>query len=211
VVVLGLKMVEAGKPRSAASPPPVISPQARPRAAHVIERLKQVLHHYTTCTLRPSPCRIHHFHFCDMSAGYFPKREKVGLEDLFKGLVTACHILHDNGLFDAYGHISVRSPDNPATFWMPCNMPPALVSSQDDLVEYNVDGAEAVEKDAKAGYLERHVHSEIYKRFPAINSVVHSHAGDVLPYCVSGVPLKNTIHMAGFLGTLLRPFCLASR
>ncbi|KAI4669947.1 uncharacterized protein J4E79_000227 [Alternaria viburni] len=136
-----------------------------------------------------------------MSAGYFPKREKVGLEDLFKGLVTACHILDHNGIFDAYGHISVRSPDNPVTFWMPCNMPPALVSSQDDLVEYNVDGAEAVEKDAKPGYLERHIHSEIYKRFPAINSVVHSHAGDVLPYCVSGVPLKNTIHMAGFLGT----------
>ncbi|KAK1911078.1 hypothetical protein P3342_011680 [Pyrenophora teres f. teres] len=136
-----------------------------------------------------------------MSVGYFPKREKVGLEDLFKGLVTACHILHYNDIVDAYGHISVRSPDNPATFWMPCNMPPALVSSPDDLVEYNVDGAEAVEKNPKPGYLERHIHSEIYKRFPAVNSVVHSHANHVLPYCVSGVPLKNTIHMAGFLGT----------
>ena len=89
-------------------------------------------------------------------------------------------------------------------------MPPALVSSQDDLVEYNVDGAEAVEKDARPGYLERHIHSEIYKRFPAINSVVHSHAGDVLPYCVSGVPLKNTIHMAGFLGIYPRSSCVAS-
>ena len=82
-------------------------------------------------------------------------------------------------------------------------MPPALVSSPEDLVEYNVDGAEAVEKDPKPGYLERHIHSEIYKRFPAINSVVHSHAGDVLPYCISGLPLRATIHMAGFLGTWL--------
>jgi hypothetical protein len=49
-----------------------------------------------------------------MSTGYFPKREKVGLEDLFGGLVTACHILHHHGIFDAYGHISVRSPDDPA-------------------------------------------------------------------------------------------------
>lgn len=136
-----------------------------------------------------------------MSTGYFPKREKVGLEDLFKGLVTACHILHYHGVLDAYGHISVRSPDNASTFWMPCNMPPALVSSPDDLVEYHVDSAEPVEKDAKPGYLERHIHSEIYKKFPAVNSVVHSHCGDVLPYCVSGVPLHNTIHMAGFLGT----------
>lgn len=138
-----------------------------------------------------------------MSTGYFPKREKVGLEDLFKGLVTASHILHRHDVFDAYGHISVRSPDNAATFWMPCNMPTALVSSPDDLVEYHVESAEPVEKNAKPGYLERHIHSEIYKRFPGINSVVHSHASDVLPYCVSGVPLKNTIHMAGFLGMVL--------
>ncbi|EMD65440.1 hypothetical protein COCSADRAFT_35492 [Bipolaris sorokiniana ND90Pr] len=136
-----------------------------------------------------------------MSAGYYPKRKKVGLEDLFRGLVTASHILDHHGLVDAYGHISVRSPDNPATFWMPCNMPPALISTPEDLVEYHVDSAEAVEKDAKPGYLERYIHSEIYKRFPAINSVVHSHARDVLPYCTSGVPLKNTIHMAGFLGS----------
>jgi hypothetical protein len=114
-----------------------------------------------------------------MSTGYFPKREKVGLEDLFCGLVTASHILHRHDVLDAYGHISVRSPDNAATFWMPCNMPPALVSSPDDLVEYHVESAEPVEKNAKPGYLERHIHSEIYKRFPGVNSVVHSHAGDV--------------------------------
>jgi ribulose-5-phosphate 4-epimerase/fuculose-1-phosphate aldolase len=135
-----------------------------------------------------------------MSTGYFPKREKIGLEDLFKGLVTASHILHNNGVLDAYGHISVRSPDNPATFYMPCNLSPALVSSPDDVVEYNIEDATAVEKNVKPGYLERCIHSEIYKRFPAVNSVVHSHASDVLPYCVSGVPLKATVHMAGFLG-----------
>ena len=129
-----------------------------------------------------------------MSEGYFPKREKAGLEDLFKGLVTASHILHYHGVIDAYGHISVRSPDNKDTFWMSCNMPPALVSSPDDLVEYHVDSAEAVEKtNAKPSFLEKHIHGQIYKRFPNINSVVHSHASDVLPYCVSGVPLKNTM------------------
>jgi ribulose-5-phosphate 4-epimerase/fuculose-1-phosphate aldolase len=135
-----------------------------------------------------------------MSTGYFPKREKVGLEDLFKGLVTASHILHYHGVLDAYGHISVRSPDNSATFWMPRNSSPALISTPDDLVEYNIEDASEVEKNAKPGYPERHIHSEIYKRFPAVNSVVHSHCSDVLPYCISEVPLKATIHMAGFLG-----------
>jgi ribulose-5-phosphate 4-epimerase/fuculose-1-phosphate aldolase len=136
-----------------------------------------------------------------MSVGYFPKRDKVGLEDLFSGLVTASHILHHHGVFDAYGHISVRSPDNAKTFYMPRNMPPALVSAPDDIIEYTVDSAAEVEKtNVKPGYLERHIHSEIYKKFPHVNSVVHSHAAEVLPYCVSGVPLRNTIHMAGFLG-----------
>jgi ribulose-5-phosphate 4-epimerase/fuculose-1-phosphate aldolase len=142
-----------------------------------------------------------------MSAGYFPKREKVGLEDLFKGLVTASHILHNHGILDAYGHISVRSPDNAQTFWVPCNMAPALVSTPEDLAEYNVEDASPVEKDAKPGYIERYIHSEIYKRFPSINSVVHSHGSHVLPFCVSSVPLKTTIHMAGFLGKTLCQAC----
>jgi hypothetical protein len=47
-------------------------------------------------------------------------------------------------------------------------MPPALVSTPEDLVEYKVDDASAVENNAKKGYLERHIHSEIYKRFVSL-------------------------------------------
>jgi ribulose-5-phosphate 4-epimerase/fuculose-1-phosphate aldolase len=43
--------------------------------------------------------------------------------------------------------------------------------------------------------------SQLVNRFPSVNSVVHSHASDVLPYCVSGVPLRSTTHMTGFLGS----------
>ncbi|KAF2205963.1 arad-like aldolase/epimerase [Delitschia confertaspora ATCC 74209] len=136
-----------------------------------------------------------------MSADYFPTRKMVGLESLWKGLITASHILHNHGVLDAYGHISVRSPDNASTFWMPRNVAPALLSSPDDLVEYSVANAEPVEKNAPRGYIERYIHSEIYKRFPTINSVVHSHDHDVLPYCISGVSLRAIIHTAGFLGS----------
>ena len=88
-----------------------------------------------------------------MSADYFPKREKLDLEDLFRGLVTASYILHYHGVLDAYGHISVRSPDNPAMFHSPCDIPPALLSDADDLVEYNVADVSPVEKNVKAGLL----------------------------------------------------------
>ena len=135
-----------------------------------------------------------------MSSGYFPRRRKYGLEDLHAGLVTACHILHHYNILDAFGHISVRSPDNPDTFWLPRAISPALVSSPDDLIEYHINDASPVEKYTEKGYTERYIHSEIYKKFPTINSIVYSHCSDVLPYCVSGVPLRASIHMAGFLG-----------
>ncbi len=85
-----------------------------------------------------------------MSTGYFPKREKVGLEDLIKGLVSASHILHNHGILDTFGHISVRSPDNKDTFYMSCNMAPALISSADEIVEYHVESAEAVRSRMRA-------------------------------------------------------------
>ncbi|KAK0125605.1 hypothetical protein ONS96_009440 [Cadophora gregata f. sp. sojae] len=83
---------------------------------------------------------------------------------------------------------------------------PALVSSQSDLIPYNVTDASPVDSNAKKGYQERFIHSEIYKKFPHINSVVHSHSDAVLPYTMSGVPIKPTFHIAGFLGTHVPTF-----
>ncbi|KIW09393.1 uncharacterized protein PV09_00287 [Verruconis gallopava] len=136
-----------------------------------------------------------------MSEGYFGKREKLYLDDLYWGLITSSHILHHHGILDAYGHVSVRNPDNPDTFLMSRNMPPALMSSAEDIVEYRIEDAEPVENDAPKGFVERCIHSEILKRFPTINAVVHAHAPSVLPFGLTGVPLKASFHMAGFLGT----------
>jgi ribulose-5-phosphate 4-epimerase/fuculose-1-phosphate aldolase len=137
-----------------------------------------------------------------MSTGYFGKRSKLYLDDLFWGLITSSHILHYHGILDAYGHVSVRNPDDPNSFFMPMNMAPALLSSADHIVEYKVEDASPADKDEKRmGYSERCIHSEVYKKFPSINAVAHSHCGDVLPFTITGVPLKASIHMAGFLGT----------
>jgi len=141
-----------------------------------------------------------------MSTGYFGKREKLYLDDLHWALITSSHILHSHGIFDAYGHISVRNPDDlTGTFLMSRNMPPALISSAADIVEYRIEDAEPVEKDAPAGFGERCIHSELYKKFPGVNAVVHCHASDVLPFTISEVPLKASIHTAGFLGIFISP------
>jgi ribulose-5-phosphate 4-epimerase/fuculose-1-phosphate aldolase len=52
-----------------------------------------------------------------------------------------------------------------------------------------------------AGFSERFIHSEIYKAYPSITSVIHSHALPVIPFSISAVqPLAACFHMAGFLG-----------
>ncbi|KAF2425827.1 hypothetical protein EJ08DRAFT_638415 [Tothia fuscella] len=145
-----------------------------------------------------------------MTSAYYGKREKLYLDDLHWAIIKASHILHSNGIFDAYGHVSVRNPDNLSNFLMPRNLPPALLQSADDIVEYKTDDAEPVEKDTPAGFAERAIHSEIYKKFPGVNAIVHAHSTDVLPFTISEVPLKACIHTAGFLGKIPPVWDIAS-
>jgi ribulose-5-phosphate 4-epimerase/fuculose-1-phosphate aldolase len=121
-----------------------------------------------------------------------------------ESLITANHILHYNKVVDAYGHISLRDPSNPDIFFMSGDKAPALVSSPSDLIQYYVKDSSPVDPKAKKGYQERFIHSEIFKQYPEVNSVVHSHSTAVLPYTMNGVPMKPAFHIAGFLGTCLR-------
>lgn len=83
---------------------------------------------------------------------------------------------------------------------MPCSLAPANVSSPGDLVHYRVEDGSPVDANAPKGYIERFIHSEVYKRFPSVNGVVHSHAPEVIPFSNTSVPLRSCFHIAGFLG-----------
>ena len=112
--------------------------------------------------------------------------------------------MHYNGVVDAFGHISVRHPHKPDVMIMSANMAPALVRTGDDFVEYRIEDAQPVAKEgARGGFIERYIHSELFKKYPEVNSVIHCHAQDVLPYAVSGVPFKPFGHTNGFLGQSL--------
>jgi ribulose-5-phosphate 4-epimerase/fuculose-1-phosphate aldolase len=115
-------------------------------------------------------------------------------------LITANHILHNHDLFDGFGHISVRHPENPSVYILSGYLAPALVESRDDLIHYHVKDSNPIDPNARAGYSERFIHGELYKRFPEINCVIHSHSSDVLPYTVGNFRLKPVIHMGAFLG-----------
>ncbi|KAF2165174.1 hypothetical protein M409DRAFT_67443 [Zasmidium cellare ATCC 36951] len=123
------------------------------------------------------------------------------LKQAYRDFITGCHILHYHKVLDAYGHLSIRHPHNPDHFIMSRYIAPATIASENDLIEYHVSNAEPVGPTSTKGYSERCIHSEIYKRYESVNAVVHSHSPEIVPYSMSGVPLKPCFHMAGFLGT----------
>jgi HCOMODA/2-hydroxy-3-carboxy-muconic semialdehyde decarboxylase len=118
--------------------------------------------------------------------------------DVLHDLVTANHILVNEGVLDGFGHISVRDPNHPERFFIARSMPPALVALA-DLVTCNLDG-EVVSPAGGKTYVERFIHSEIYKARPDVMSVVHSHSPAVIPFGVTGARLRPICHMNGFLG-----------
>ncbi len=74
---------------------------------------------------------------------------------------------------------------------------PALVTP-DDILEYDMDSNPCNAK-GRGSFLERYIHSEIYKTRPNIASVVHSHSPSVIPFGLVGVNLQAMFHNAAFL------------
>ena len=115
-------------------------------------------------------------------------------------LVDANHILFNQGVVDGFGHVSVRHPTFPDRFLLARSMAPGLVTEK-DVLAFDLEGA-PVEKAGPAVYLERFIHSEIYRTRPDVVAVIHSHSPSVVPFsAVTGTKLRPIFHMCGFLGS----------
>ena len=112
-------------------------------------------------------------------------------------IVIGSRILADFGVLDGFGHVSARDPRNPNRFLLSRSLAPALVTA-DDIMEFDLDG-NAVDPRGRSVFLERFIHSEIYKARPDVMSVVHTHSAGVIPFGVSQVPLRAMFHNAAFL------------
>jgi ribulose-5-phosphate 4-epimerase/fuculose-1-phosphate aldolase len=119
--------------------------------------------------------------------------ERALLEDLAAG----SRILADQGVFDAYGHISMRHPSHPERFLMSRSQAPALVQA-DDIMEFDLDG-EPCDSQGRPTFLERFLHGEIYRARPDVMAVVHSHSSAVVPFSLVGTPMRAMYHNAAFL------------
>ena len=105
-------------------------------------------------------------------------------------------------MIDAYGHVSLRSPRNPERYYLARSVAPELVEEA-DLIEYDLDSRPIdadVGKSARESVHERFIHGEIYRARPEVMCVVHNHSPSVVPFSVTGVPMKALWHMAAFIG-----------
>ena len=132
------------------------------------------------------------------------------LKPLIQDLVIANRILTREDVVDAYGHVSVRHPDNPHRFLIARSLAPELVGP-DDIVELDLDG-EPVREDGKKLYLERFIHAAILAARPDVMAVVHAHAEDTLPFGIAqSTKLRPVIHAGSFIGREVPVWDIADR
>ena len=119
--------------------------------------------------------------------------------DVIDELVEANHILFDQGVVDGFGHVSARHPHKDGRFLLARSVAPAMATAA-DIMEFDLDG-NPVDGRGRTLYLERFIHSEIYRARPDAGAVVHSHSPAVVPFSVvSAVPLRAVWHLGGVLG-----------
>ena len=118
-------------------------------------------------------------------------------QGLIKDLAAASRILANQGVVDGFGHVSMRHPSAPDRFLMAKSTPPALVMPE-DIIEYDLD-SQACNAKGRNSFLERFIHSEIYKARPDVMSVVHSHSPSVVPFGLVRVKMQAMFHNAAFL------------
>lgn len=112
-------------------------------------------------------------------------------------LVAASHILAQHGVLDAWGHVSMRHPASPERYLMSRARAPALVTAE-DIVELDLDST-PVDPRGRRMFLERFIHGRAYRARPDVNAVVHSHSPTVIPFSVTGEPMRAISHIASFL------------
>jgi len=121
-------------------------------------------------------------------------------DDIARDLVIANRILAKEEVVDAYGHVSIRHPDNPNRFLIARSVAPDLVGAE-DIVELALDG-QPVRDEKRTLYLERFIHAAIFEARPEVMAVVHAHAEDTLPFGIAdATKLRPVIHSGSFIGS----------
>jgi len=113
-------------------------------------------------------------------------------------VARANRMIANEGVLDAFGHVTMRHPTDPDRYLMSRSRAPELVQP-DDILEFTLDSQPVKPTDIRL-YGERVIHGGIYQARPDVNAVCHHHAPSILPFCISGTELKPVYHLGATLG-----------
>jgi ribulose-5-phosphate 4-epimerase/fuculose-1-phosphate aldolase len=119
------------------------------------------------------------------------------LQTAIDELVIANRILAAEKVCDAFGHVSIRHPEDPQKFLLSRGRAPELIEAS-DIMQFTMEGAVAAGKGKP--YLERFIHGAIYESRPDVQAVVHSHSYSVVPFSVIGERLRPIMHVCATIG-----------
>src|SRR5688500_2542118 len=107
-------------------------------------------------------------------------------------------ILATEDVLDAFGHVSMRNPNDPNRYFLSRSRAPELVEPG-DILEYDLD-SNPVRPTTERLYAERVIHGEIYKARPDVRAIAHHHAPAVMPFCIAGTELLPVMHLGAVVG-----------
>ncbi|HEY6995472.1 MAG TPA: class II aldolase/adducin family protein, partial [Xanthobacteraceae bacterium] len=125
------------------------------------------------------------------------------LSDLRYQLALANRMLANEGVLDAFGHVSMRHPTDPGRYLLSRSRSPGVIEAA-DILEFTLDSL-PVEPPTAQLYAERVIHGCIYQAREDVTAVCHHHAPAVMPFCIAGVPIVPVFHLGAAGGETL-PF-----
>jgi len=125
------------------------------------------------------------------------------LSDVRYQVALANRMLANEGVLDAFGHVSMRHPADPGRYLLSRSRSPGMIEA-DDVLEYTLDSA-PVREPTVSLYAERVIHGCIYEARPDVMAVCHHHAPAVMPFAIAGVPIVPVFHL-GAAGGETVPF-----
>ena len=125
------------------------------------------------------------------------------LNEALRELAVANRMCANEGVLDAFGHVSMRHPENPNRYFLSRSRAPDWSSRPTSSNTTSIPGRSASRPPTQ--YSERVIHGEIYKARPDVMSVCHHHAPAFMPLIATGTDYVPVFHL-GAVGGIRPPF-----
>ena len=117
---------------------------------------------------------------------------------IVRELALANRVLAQQGVLDAFGHVSARNPANPGSYFQSRGISPSNVREK-DILEISLEGEPLQATDQRL-YGERPIHGEIYRARPDIMAICHMHSAAIVPFAISGLEIVPVFHLGAVIG-----------